>query len=260
MPRKSTDIEQIKYEIGLIRESLNSMKDSPLMSDAASKELIEEMKKLNASLEKLIHIFEVAQQDIIKNYGGEHPSLKLKRIEDQNRAIAQGLLMLNDKVEKLSKQIKEKPIKQETEPKTLFSEEKSQGQLQIGEQLASQQQYENQQFMQTQQTQLPTQAAMQQPLQETQPNPYEQPPEMPPTAPAPMIEQQTQYQLPQEQNVPPPMPDLQYQQYPQEQQMNMQPQQMQIPLQQNQQQLPDFPKLPEPEKKPKKGIFGLFKK
>ncbi len=111
---KSNDLQEIKQKIMEIKEDLSKIKNSPLASQPAALELSNQIKRLAVGIEKLIHIFEVAQEDIIKNYGGEHPAKKLQRIEDQNKLIAEGLLKLSDEIKGLKKEKQEiqPPIKE----------------------------------------------------------------------------------------------------------------------------------------------------
>ena len=98
------DIVEIRKKIEEIAEDLKKVKASPFMSEPAARELVEEIRRLASSMERLIHIFEVAQRDIIENYKGEHPAKKLERIEEQNKTIAEGLLKLSEKIEKIEKE------------------------------------------------------------------------------------------------------------------------------------------------------------
>ena len=57
---------------------------------------------MEAAITRLVDIFEVAQREIIKDYGGEHPSVKLKRLEEQNKTIATALLHLSEKIDNIT--------------------------------------------------------------------------------------------------------------------------------------------------------------
>ena len=97
------ELLDIKQRIEDLSEDIKKIRSSPLLTEPGSKELAEQIKRLTAAIERLIHIFDIAQRDIIENYHGEHPSKKLERIEQQNKLIAQGLVELKEKIDSLSK-------------------------------------------------------------------------------------------------------------------------------------------------------------
>jgi hypothetical protein len=58
------------------------------------------MEKLNGSINKLIQIFEDANEEIIKEYQESKPAEKLNQILDQNEKIAEGVVALADLMNK----------------------------------------------------------------------------------------------------------------------------------------------------------------
>lgn len=92
------DMELIPHaEIENIRDQLLEIKKTPFRDPEVDKELIRVMNKLDSSINKLISIFEEANQEISSNANqNQDLNERLNEIAEQNSKIAEGVLALAD--------------------------------------------------------------------------------------------------------------------------------------------------------------------
>jgi len=95
------DYELLPHEeLENLRKEVERLKKSPFPDSKQNKTLLESMDALTTSINKLIKIFEGAQEDIIKEYSESSPTKILKQISEQNAKIAEGIVALADMVKK----------------------------------------------------------------------------------------------------------------------------------------------------------------
>ncbi|NQU98931.1 hypothetical protein HQ533_05700 [Candidatus Woesearchaeota archaeon] len=93
------DYELLPHEeLEALRREVQHLKKSPYPDSKQNKNLLDTMDDLNTSINKLIKIFEGAQEDIIKEYSESSPTQILKQISEQNAKIAEGIVALADLV------------------------------------------------------------------------------------------------------------------------------------------------------------------
>ncbi len=85
-------------EILRLREEVDRLKANPVSSEAAN--LVTTMSKLNESISRLIHIFEVAEKELAQEYKHSKLDEKLGRVVYQNKEIAKGIIAVADLIKK----------------------------------------------------------------------------------------------------------------------------------------------------------------
>lgn len=87
-------------ELRSLRSSLNST-DTQNMAPADAQDLASAVRELNDSINKLIALFEEAQDEIVHNYEADRHSVneKLSEISNQNQKIAEGILAVAEQGE-----------------------------------------------------------------------------------------------------------------------------------------------------------------
>jgi len=89
-----------KAELEELKKEVDDVRKNPFGDTATGRTLLESMEKLNGSINKLIQIFEDANEEIIKEYQESKPAEKLNQILDQNEKIAEGVVALADLMNK----------------------------------------------------------------------------------------------------------------------------------------------------------------
>lgn len=175
-------------KISRLRQEVDRFKGTEKQGN--SQDLTQAVKELNESIKKLYQLFADVQEEIVKEYtSGESPDKKIDKIMDQNKHIAEAVLVLSEKMsgiddekeeEKNKSKMPEKPVFEE-QPKPIPEVEKKswlpfskpkpiQEQTQPQQNLWTQQQVPQQQSQLPQQTQQPQQnvpfQAERQPIQQ----------------------------------------------------------------------------------------------
>lgn len=109
MPKKSSSdsyinrsqLDVLSREIALLRQEVETLKGNPFLGSRSGQELIDSVYSLNNSITRLIDIFKAAEKELIENYSGEHPGKTLKKLEDQNKLIAEALVSIHSNVQGL---------------------------------------------------------------------------------------------------------------------------------------------------------------
>jgi len=93
------DYELLPHEeLENLRQEISKLKNTPFPNTKQSKSLLESMETLSLSINKLIKIFEGAQEDLIKEYSESSPTKILKEISAQNAKIAEGIVAVANMV------------------------------------------------------------------------------------------------------------------------------------------------------------------
>ncbi|MFC2133808.1 hypothetical protein ACFLTH_04265 [Bacteroidota bacterium] len=81
-------------ELEALRREVEHIKQSPFPDSKDNETLLSSMKALTISINKLIKIFEGAQEDLIQEYSESSPTKILREISEQNAKIAEGIVAL----------------------------------------------------------------------------------------------------------------------------------------------------------------------
>lgn len=93
------DYELLPHEeLENLRQEIDRLKNTPFPNTKQSKSLLESMETLSLSINKLIKIFEGAQEDLIREYSESSPTKILKEISAQNAKIAEGIVAVANMV------------------------------------------------------------------------------------------------------------------------------------------------------------------
>ncbi len=107
VPRE--EIEELKHE-------LEKLKKNPYSDSEKNRNLLDSMDNLTIAINKLVKIFEKAQEEILRDYQKNKPTVMLNEILDQNTKIAKGTLAVADMIKQQQKDITDLKTKLTTDP------------------------------------------------------------------------------------------------------------------------------------------------
>jgi len=87
-------------ELESLRMDVKRLKESPYPDSKDNETLLSSMKALTTSINKLLKVFEGAQEELIKEYADASPTKLLHQISEQNAKIAEGIIVLSKIVRK----------------------------------------------------------------------------------------------------------------------------------------------------------------
>ncbi len=94
-------------ELEYLRHEVEKLKRNPLGDTQASIGLLDSMNKLNDNIEKLIGIFQSANDEMVKTFNDESYQEQLRKIRSENAKIAHGIVAVAELVKKFEKEQKE---------------------------------------------------------------------------------------------------------------------------------------------------------
>lgn len=93
------DYELLPHEeLENLRKEVERLKKSPFPNSKQNKTLLDSMTDLTLSINKLIKIFEGAQDEVLRDYTESNPTKLLKEISAQNAKIAEGIVAVANMV------------------------------------------------------------------------------------------------------------------------------------------------------------------
>ncbi len=99
-----------RHEVEMLKKEIEHLKKNPFGELREGEDLLEAVNNLNHSVNKLISIFNKADEDMARYYSEVNPLEEMKGIKEQNEQIAEGIVAVADMVKDLKKQGPDKSV------------------------------------------------------------------------------------------------------------------------------------------------------
>lgn len=126
-------------ELERLEREVERIKRNPFGDTASSKDLLTALDHLNKNVSKLVHIFESASDEIVRDYKDQANTAKINKVLEQNEKLAQGIVAIANLLKEQRSgatplQSQEEPAFQATPPSP--PQQFSQPQAQFSQQLS----------------------------------------------------------------------------------------------------------------------------
>ncbi len=79
-----------------LQHEVDRIKKNPFGDTTSSKDLLSALDKLNKNVSTLVHIFETANDEIVRDYKDKANTEKINRVLEQNEKLARGIVAIAD--------------------------------------------------------------------------------------------------------------------------------------------------------------------
>lgn len=111
-------------EVENLRTEVEKLKSSALVGTKEENRLNANIQVLNSSITKLYNVFESVRKDILQDFETkQRPEDLLAKLIEQNKTIAESLIVLSHKIDDLESKKEEKASSPENKPKTKIIEQ-----------------------------------------------------------------------------------------------------------------------------------------
>ncbi|MBR9693149.1 hypothetical protein GOV07_04455, partial [Candidatus Woesearchaeota archaeon] len=95
MPENTDEYELVsRNKIERLQHEVDKVRKNPFGDTSSSKDLLSAMDKLNKNMSKLVHIFETANDEIVRDYKDQANTTKINKVLEQNEKLAKGIVAI----------------------------------------------------------------------------------------------------------------------------------------------------------------------